>query len=86
MFTIALSSLRPLISFRAVSLSTVPAIIQSMNDCMSQGVDVEPEILQTLLTLGTNFPAVHGQLLANVRTSILFSCCSPSLVAGPDGR
>jgi len=57
-----------------------------MNDCMSQGVDVEPEILQTLLTLGTNFPAVHGQLLANVRTSILFSCCSPSLVAGPDGR
>jgi len=57
-----------------------------MNDYISQGADVELKILQTLLSLVTNFPAVHGQLLANVRTSILFSCCSPSLVAGPDGR
>jgi len=34
-----------------------------MNDCMSQGVDVEPKILQTLLSLLTNFPAVRGRLL-----------------------
>ena len=81
---IALSSLQPLISFRAASLSTVPAILQTMNDCTSQGVDVELKVLQPLLSLVTNFPAVHGQLLANVRTSILLSSCPPSLVACPD--
>ena len=70
MITIALGSLQPLISFRVVSLSTVPAIFQAMNDYISQGADVELKILQTLLFLVTNFPAVHGQLLANVRTSI----------------
>jgi len=83
--TIALSSLQPLISFRAVSLSTVPAIFQTMNDYMSQGVDVDVKILQPLLSLVTNFPSVHGQLLANVCTSNLLSSCPPSLVACPDG-
>jgi len=72
---IALSSLQPLISFRAVSLSTVPAIFQTMNDCTSQGVDVELKILQPLLSLVTIFPAVHSQLLANVCTLILLSSC-----------
>jgi len=66
--TIALGSLQRLISLRAVSLSAVPAIIQTMNDCISQGVDIQLKILQTLLSLITNFPAVHGRLLANVRT------------------
>jgi len=37
---IALDSLERLISLRAVSLSAVLAIIQTMNDCMSQGVDI----------------------------------------------
>ena len=53
--TITLSSLQRLISLRAVSLSAVPAIIQTMNDCMSQGVDIQLRILQTLLSF-TNFP------------------------------
>jgi len=56
-----------------------------MNDYMSQGVDIKLKILQPLLSLVTNFPAVHGQLLANVRTSILLSSCPPPLVACPDG-
>ena len=69
--TIALAALQRLISLRAVSLSAVPTIIQTMNDCMSQGVDIQLKILQTLLSLITNFPAVHGRLLANVRGFLL---------------
>lgn len=34
-----------------------------MSDCMNQGVDIQLRILQTLLSLITNFPAVHGDLL-----------------------
>jgi hypothetical protein len=49
--TIALGSLQRLISLRAVSLSAVPSIIQTMNDCMSQGVDIQLKVLQTLLSL-----------------------------------
>ncbi|KAI9452204.1 hypothetical protein F5148DRAFT_1237059 [Russula earlei] len=63
--TIALGALQRLIVLRAVSLSVIPAIIQTMNDCMSQGVDIQLKILQTLLSLITNFPAIHGRLLAN---------------------
>ena len=51
-----LSSLQRLISLRAVSLSAVPAIIQTMNDRMWLGVDIQLKILQTLLTFITNFP------------------------------
>jgi Dimerisation and cyclophilin-binding domain of Mon2 len=65
--TIALGSLQRLIALRAVSLSAIPAIIQTMNDCMSQGVDIQLKILQTLLSLITNFPTIHGGLLADVR-------------------
>jgi hypothetical protein len=43
--TIALDSLQRLIAMRAVSLSAIPAIIQTMNDCISQGVDIQPKIL-----------------------------------------
>ncbi|KAI0030497.1 hypothetical protein K488DRAFT_54152 [Vararia minispora EC-137] len=62
---ISLGSLQRLISLRAVPLSAVPVIIATMNDCMSQGVDIQLKILQTLLSLITNFPTVHGQLLAD---------------------
>jgi hypothetical protein len=49
-----------------------------MNDCMSQGVDIQLKILQTLLSLITNFPAVHGRLLANVRLSLFYYLfCAP---------
>jgi len=71
--TIALSSLQRLIALRAVSLSAIPAVIQTMNDCMSQGVDIQLKILQTLLSLITNFPTIHGRLLANVRAFVLCS-------------
>ncbi len=64
--TIALGSLQRLIALRAISLSALPAVIQTINDCMAQGVDIQLKILQTLLSLITNFPAIHGRLLADV--------------------
>lgn len=63
---ISLGSLQRLISLQAVPQSVVPMIIKTMNDCMSQGVDIQLRILQTLLSLITNFPAVHGPLLGDV--------------------
>jgi Dimerisation and cyclophilin-binding domain of Mon2 len=82
--TIALGSLQRLIALRAVSLSAIPAIIQTMNDCISQGVDIQLKILQTLLSLITNFPTIHGRLLANVRAFVLCSYFF-SLTDGPTG-
>jgi len=43
--TIALSSLQRLIALRAVFLYAIPATIQTMNDCMSQRVDIQLKIL-----------------------------------------
>ncbi|KAH9049815.1 hypothetical protein EDB83DRAFT_2543167 [Lactarius deliciosus] len=63
--TISLGSLQRLITLRAISLSSLPAVIQTINDCMTQGVDIQLKILQTLLSLITNFPAIHGRLLAD---------------------
>lgn len=65
---ISLGSLQRLIALKAVPLSAVPVVISTMNDCMNQGVDIQLRILQTLLSLITNFPAVHGQLLGDVCT------------------
>ncbi|KZT66278.1 hypothetical protein DAEQUDRAFT_470892 [Daedalea quercina L-15889] len=62
---ISLSSLQRLIALKAVPQSAVPVIISTMSDCMNQGVDIQLRILQTLLSLITNFPAVHGQLLGD---------------------
>ena len=63
---IALGSLQRLITLRAISFSALPAVIQTINDCMTQGVDIQLKTLQTLLSLITNFPAIHERLLADV--------------------
>ena len=60
---ISLGSLQRLIALKAVPQSAVPLIITTMADCMAQGVDIQLRILQTLLSLVTNFPAIHGELL-----------------------
>ncbi|KAI6043590.1 hypothetical protein EDC04DRAFT_668532 [Pisolithus marmoratus] len=60
---ISLGSLQRLIALRAVPKSAVPSIISTMSDAMSQGVDIQLRILQTLVSLITNFPSVHGDLL-----------------------
>lgn len=63
---ISLGSLQRLIALKAVPHSAVQLIINTMSDAMSQGVDIQLRILQTLLSLITNFPAVHGSLLGEV--------------------
>ncbi|EMD41098.1 hypothetical protein CERSUDRAFT_111675 [Gelatoporia subvermispora B] len=62
---ISLGSLQRLIALKAVPHSAVPLITTTMNDCMNQGVDIQLRILQTLVSLITNFPAIHGQLLGD---------------------
>ncbi|KAF8991282.1 hypothetical protein BDZ89DRAFT_1151579 [Hymenopellis radicata] len=48
--------LRPrLIALKAVPQSAVEHIISTMNDAMTQGVDIQLRILQTLVSLITNF-------------------------------
>lgn len=63
---ISLGSLQRLIALKAVPQSAVPLIIGTMSDAMSQGVDIQLRILQTLVSLITNFPSVHGELLGEV--------------------
>ncbi|KAF8874390.1 hypothetical protein CPB84DRAFT_1817905 [Gymnopilus junonius] len=62
---ISLGSLQRLISLKAVPQSAVPLIINTMSDAMSQGVDIQLRILQTLVSLVPNFPAIHGNLLGD---------------------
>ncbi len=66
---ISLGSLQRLISLRAVPQSAVPHIITTMSDAMSQGVDIQLRILQTLVSLIPNFPHIHGELLGEVSSS-----------------
>ncbi|KAF8500785.1 hypothetical protein F5888DRAFT_1793216 [Russula emetica] len=85
--TIALGSLQRLIALRAVTVS-LSAVTQTMNDGMSQGVDIQLKILQTLLSLITDLPTIHGRLLANPsfcfklhesRTAVASSTAAPTL-------
>lgn len=62
---IAMGSLQRLIQFKAVPPSAVHQIVNTMNDCVGQGVDIQLRILQTILALVTNFPSVHGDLLGD---------------------
>lgn len=73
---ISLGSLQRLIALKAVPQSAVPLIISTMTDAVSQGVDIQLRILQTLLSLITNFPAVHGDLLGDVRWLCSSLICS----------
>ncbi|KAG5638067.1 hypothetical protein H0H81_002035 [Sphagnurus paluster] len=62
---ISLGSLQRLIALKAVPHSAVPLMITTMSDAMSQGVDIQLRILQTLVSLIPNFPAIHGDLLGD---------------------
>ena len=70
---IALGSLQRLIVLRAVSLSAIPAIIQTMNDCMSQGVDIQ------LRLSSPPSPPFTTKLLASVRAFVLSSSLTDGL-------
>ena len=71
----SLGSLQRLIALRAVPQSAVPLIVKTMSEAMSQGVDIQLRILQTLVSLIPNFPAIRGALLGDVR---LGACSYPS--------
>ncbi|CUA76100.1 Protein MON2 homolog [Rhizoctonia solani] len=62
---ISIGSFQRLISMRAVPQSSIPSIISILSDSISQGVDIQLKILQTLLSLLTNFPDIHDGLLAD---------------------
>jgi hypothetical protein len=82
---ISLGSLHRLISLKAVPQSAVPVIVNTMGDCIHQGVDIQLRILQTLLSLITNFPSVHGELLGDVGHfhNALYSNIDSSASTGP---
>ncbi|KAG9095186.1 hypothetical protein FS749_010913 [Ceratobasidium sp. UAMH 11750] len=60
---ISIGSFQRLISMRAVPQTSVSSIISVLGDSISQGVDIQLKILQTLLSLLTNFPDIHDDLL-----------------------
>ncbi|EAU83566.2 hypothetical protein CC1G_07939 [Coprinopsis cinerea okayama7 len=62
---ISLGSLQRLITLKAVPQSAVPLIINTMSEAMSQGVDIQLRILQTLVSLIPNFPNIHDELLGD---------------------
>ncbi|CAE7121297.1 unnamed protein product [Rhizoctonia solani] len=62
---ISIGSFQRLISMRAVPQSSIPSIISVLSDSIIQGVDIQLKILQTLLSLLTNFPDIHDSLLAD---------------------
>lgn len=60
-----MGSLQRLISLKAVPPHTVPSILATLREASTQGVDIQLRILQTLLSLITNFGDVlHGELLS----------------------
>ena len=79
---ISLGSLQRLIALKAVPQSAVRLIINTMSDAMSQGVDIQLRILQTLVSLITNFPAIHDDLLGDVRAMSTWNRFSLTYVVG----
>jgi hypothetical protein len=71
--SISFSSLHRLIALCAVSLSAIPAVIQTINDRMSQGVDIHLKILQT--------PLPHDQLCYHSRQTIRKRMCFRSVLS-----
>ena len=61
--------------------SRAPSIIQTMNDSMLQGVDIQLKILQTHSSLVTNF-LHHSQRTTRKRTCFVLCSLSSSLTDG----
>jgi len=68
---LCLGSLHRLITLKAIPVSSVPNVIDAMAECISQGVDIQLRVLQILLSLLTNYPSTHGDLLGDVRSFCL---------------
>ncbi|CAG8467852.1 8909_t:CDS:10 [Cetraspora pellucida] len=64
LITISIGCLHKLISHRAVPESSVKTILKTLNDVLSQSVEIQLKILQTIPPLLSNYKALHGDLLA----------------------
>ncbi|KAG0338258.1 hypothetical protein BG004_007294 [Podila humilis] len=61
--TISMGCLRELISHKAIPEGAIEVVLKTLNDIMSQGVEIQLKILQTILPLLTNYD-VHSESLA----------------------
>ncbi|CAI2181355.1 20085_t:CDS:10 [Funneliformis geosporum] len=64
LITTSIGCLQRLISHHAIPDSSVKTILKTLNDIMSQGVEIQLKILQTVPPLLSNYQALHGDLLA----------------------
>ncbi|GES88442.1 hypothetical protein RCL_jg5346.t1 [Rhizophagus clarus] len=64
LITISIGCLQRLISHHAIPESSVRTVLKTLNDIMSQGVDIQLKILQTVPPLLSNYQTLHGDLLA----------------------
>ncbi|CAG8622872.1 14264_t:CDS:2, partial [Ambispora leptoticha] len=63
LITISIGSIQKLISHHAIPESSVKTILKTLNDIISQGVEVQLKILQTLPPLLNNYSTLTGDLL-----------------------
>ncbi|CAG8443203.1 6201_t:CDS:10 [Funneliformis caledonium] len=64
LITTSIGCLQRLISHHAIPDPSVKTILKTLNDIMSQGVEIQLKILQTVPPLLSNYQALHGDLLA----------------------
>ncbi|RIA83990.1 hypothetical protein C1645_880206 [Glomus cerebriforme] len=64
LITISIGCIQRLISHHAIPESSVKTVLKTLNDIMSQGVDIQLKILQTVPPLLSNYQTLHGELLA----------------------
>ncbi|KAJ1526483.1 hypothetical protein HK096_011547, partial [Nowakowskiella sp. JEL0078] len=64
--TMAVGSLQKLISFRAISESSIPLVLKTFSNVMNTGADIQLKIIQSLLPLLTNYNSIHGDILSEI--------------------
>jgi hypothetical protein len=67
---VSLGSLQRLIALKVVPQSAMPLIINTMSVAMSQAINIQLHILQTLVSPTTNFPSVNGGLLGEIEVTL----------------
>jgi hypothetical protein len=59
--------------------SALPSVLQTLNGVSNQGVDIQLKILQALLSVLTYNPDAHGEILGNVRSTLIRGLTTGSL-------
>ncbi|CAG8704246.1 2805_t:CDS:10, partial [Dentiscutata erythropus] len=63
LITISIGCLHKLVSYHAVPESSIKAIVKILSDLVSQGVEIQLKILQTIPPLLNNYQSLQGDLL-----------------------